>query len=319
MLSLTLNPQGASQVSTVMAAFGSLLAAARPKQWIKNLLLYLAVFFTANEVWYPGDLGETASVVGKATLAVLIFSMLSGAMYILNDVVDAERDRRHPKKRLRPIASGRLSIPTARYAAALLTAVGLAGAFALGQPFGWISAVYVLMMLAYSLALKQIVMIDVAVISAGFVLRAAAGAAAIDAPISNWLYLCAGLGALFIALCKRRGEIETAGAGAPDQRSTLAMYTPALLDRLIIGAAMAAAAAYALYTLTAPNLPSNNAMLLTVPLVLIGLGRYAYLVKVRRMGESPEDMLTSDVPLAASVFAWLAMTAAILIALRGQT
>ena len=309
--------QGASPVSTAGEMFRSLLMSARPKQWTKNLLVYLAVFFTINEAWDPGDFVELVSVVGRATLALIIFSVLSGAAYLVNDIVDVEWDRRHPRKRLRPIASGRLPIPVARYAAAVLAAGGLAGAFALGPLFGWISGGYVAVMLAYSLVLKQVVLTDVAVISAGFVLRAVAGAAVLDVPISSWLYICTGAGALFIALSKRHGELATAGELAADQRSTLARYTPGLLDRLITVTAVASAAAYILYTLTASNLPDNHAMLLTAPFVLLGLGRYVYLVKRKHEGEAPEELLISDVPLIAAVVCWLAVTSTVLVVFRG--
>ena len=309
--------QGALQVSTAGEMFRSLLMSVRPKQWTKNLLVYLAVFFTINEAWDPGDFGELVSVVGRATLALVIFSALSGAAYLVNDIVDVDWDRRHPRKRLRPIASGRLPIPVARYAAAVLAAGGLAGAFALGPLFGWISGGYVTVMLAYSLVLKRVVLADVAVISAGFVLRAVAGAAVLDVPISSWLYICTGAGALFIALSKRHGELATAGELAADQRSTLARYTPRLLDRLITVTAVASAAAYILYTFTASNLPDNHAMLLTTPFVLLGLGRYVYLVKRKHEGEAPEELLISDVPLIAAVACWLAVTATVLVVFRG--
>ena len=309
--------QGALHVSTAGELFRSLLMSVRPKQWTKNLLVYLAVFFTINETWDPGDFGDMVGVVGKATLALVIFSVLSGAAYLVNDIVDVDWDRRHPRKRMRPIASGRLPIPVARFAAAVLAAGGLAGAFALGPLFGWISGGYVAIMLAYSLVLKRVVLADVAVISTGFVLRAVAGAAVLDVPISSWLYICTGAGALFIALSKRHAELATAGDLAADQRSTLARYTPRLLDRLIIVTAVASAASYILYTLTASNLPDNHSMLLTAPFVLLGLGRYVYLVKRKHQGETPEEVLISDAPLIAAIVCWLAMTATVLVVFRG--
>ena len=309
--------QEASHLATGIGISRSLLTALRPKQWTKNLLIFLAVFFTINEAWDPGDLQDLFSVLGRATLAVLIFSVLSGAIYLVNDLVDIDRDRFHRKKRLRPIASGRLPIQVARSSAVLLGLGGLAGAFALEGSFGWVALGYILTMLSYSFVLKRIVVLDVLSISAGFVLRAVAGAAVLDVPISSWLYICTGLGALFIALSKRRCELVDAGDGAADQRSTLAQYTPHLLDRLIAAVAVGAAVAYVLYTVTASNLPDNHAMLLTVPFVLVGLVRYVYLVQVKHIGEAPEELLTSDVPLIASVALWLAVTATVLVAFRG--
>ena len=193
----------------------ALFVSMRPRQWYKNLIIYLAFFFTIDEAWSPdADIGAALQLFGVITLAFLIFSALTGAVYLLNDILDAESDRRHPRKRKRPIASGRLPMAAAWIAAAALTAIALGGAFTLNPVFGGISLLYALANIAYSLALKHIVLVDVFVISGGMVLRAVAGAAIMVVPISPWLYLCTALAALLLALIKRRSQLATAGVDA---------------------------------------------------------------------------------------------------------
>ncbi|MCI0440119.1 MAG: decaprenyl-phosphate phosphoribosyltransferase [Chloroflexi bacterium] len=295
----------------------ALLVAARPKQWTKNLIVYLAFFFTVNEAWDPPDLGAMLSLFGKSSLAFVIFCALTSAVYLINDVFDIEKDRAHPRKRFRPIASGALPIPVARSAAAALLAAGLSAAFLFEPVFGVVSFAYVAAMVAYTLLLKRLILVDVFVISGGFVLRAVAGATVLDVPISPWLYICTGLGALFLALAKRRSELALAGDKAANQRETLEQYTIELLDQYITIVATAVALAYSLYTFTAPNLPDNNAMMLTIPFVVYGLFRYMFLVHKKGRGEAPEDILTSDKPLIISIILWVASVAVILGVFRG--
>ncbi|MDA1188680.1 MAG: UbiA family prenyltransferase, partial [Chloroflexi bacterium] len=227
-----------------------------------------------------------------------------------------EKDRSHPRKRSRPIASGRLHVTTATLAAAALISIALAFSFVLSISFGGVAAGYLALMLFYTLWLKHIVLLDVFSISAGFVLRAVAGAAVIDAPISPWLYICTGLGALLIALGKRRSEIENAGAAAATQRDSLESYSRKLIDQFIAIVAPSTLLAYTLYTFTAPNLPDNHAMMLTIPFVVYGLFRYLYLVHTRNAGETPEEILLADKPLLASITLWLATAAVILVVVR---
>ena len=210
-------------------------------------------------------------------MAFLAFSALTGAVYLLNDLMDTVSDQRHPRKRHRPIASGRLPVQIAWTAAAALTVIGLGGGFVLGFAFGVILAVYALSNVAYSLLLKHIVLVDVFVISGGMVLRAVAGAAIMQVPISPWLYLCTALAALLLALIKRRSQLATAGEVAASQRPSLSRYTVESLDRLVVITATASLIAYSLYTFTAPNLPDNDAMMLTIPFVAFGLFRYIIL------------------------------------------
>ncbi len=292
----------------------ALVKATRPKQWSKNLLVYFALFFTVAETWDVGDVGPALSLLGKTTTAFVLFSMLSGAVYIVNDIFDVERDRRHPIKRLRPIASGRLAIPAASVAGVVLAASSVGASFVFEPHFGWVALGYLLTMLTYTVVLKHVVLLDVFAISGGFVLRAIAGAAILQVPVSPWLYICTGLGALFIALSKRRSELVLAGERAGGQRETLDRYTGPLLDQLIAVVAPSTLVAYTLYTFTAPNLPANHAMMLTIPFVVYGLFRYMFLVHTHNMGENPEDILITDVPLIACIALWLVTAAAVLIA-----
>ena len=295
----------------------ALIVSMRPRQWYKNLIIYLAFFFTIDEAWSLNtDVQAALSMFGVITLAFLIFSALTGAVYIVNDVLDAESDHRHPRKRHRPIASGRLSVPMAWGAAAVLTVAGLGAAILLEPAFGAISVLYVVANLAYSLALKHIVLVDVFVISGGMVLRAVAGAAIMEVPISPWLYLCTALAALLLALIKRRSQLATAGEDAASQRPSLSRYTMEALDRLVVITATASLIAYSLYTFTAPNLPDNDAMMLTIPFVAFGLFRYIILSGSADSGENPEELLMGDLPLIAAVVLWLVSAAVILAVFR---
>ena len=296
-----------------IATLRALVLSTRPKQWTKNVIIYFAFFFTIQDAWDPQDLNDVGSLFGKTTLAFVLFSIITGAVYLFNDIFDAEKDRHHPKKRSRPLASGQLSIPVAAVAASLLVTTGLALSFLLEPSFGVVSLIYLATMIAYTLLLKRVALLDVMAISAGFVLRAAAGAVVIDVPISPWLYICTGLGALLIALGKRRNELELAGDDAGSQRDALEDYTPRLLDQLIAIVAPSTLVAYILYTFTADNLPTNNAMMLTIPFVIYGLFRYLYLVHRKNLGENPEDILITDLPLILDILLWLATAAAVLL------
>ena len=294
----------------------ALALALRPRQWTKNLLVFFALFFTAGEEWSLGDLDSVVEHVSKSTAAFVLFCAVTGVVYLVNDLFDVERDRAHPVKRHRPVASGALPPWVAWAAAIILAAVSLALSFLLEPLFGGAALGYLALMLAYSALLKHVVLLDVFSISAGFVLRAVAGAAALHVPISPWLYTCTGLGALLIALGKRRSELVQAGDGAGRQRGTLGLYTVPLLDQLIAVVAPSTLVAYTLYTFTSPNVPENHAMMLTIPFVVYGLFRYVYIVHSTGLGEVPEEMLITDRPLIASILLWLASAAAVLLVFR---
>ena len=306
----------ASPVLAVVGIATSVVRATRPRQWTKNLLIFMALFFTANEAWSTDGLGSLLPLLGRTTLAFVIFSALSGAIYLINDVFDVEKDRLHPRKRIRPIASGELPVPIAWTVATLLIAAGLAFAFVLEPLFGATCLAYVATMMVYTTALKRLILLDVFAISAGFVLRAVAGATVLQVPISPWLYICTGLGALFIALAKRRSELVSAGEHAGSQRDTLEWYTTSLLNQLMGVVATSVMLTYALYSFTAGNLPENHAMMFTIPFVVYGVFRYLYLVHVKNLGESPEDILLTDLPLVATIVLWLATAATILVIFR---
>ena len=292
------------------------IAALRPKQWTKNLLVYFPLFFTVGERWSPQEPGEALDLIARSTAALVLLTVISGAVYLINDVADLDSDGRHPRKRLRPIASGRLGVRTALGASLALAAVGAVGSFAVEPLLGWVVVGYAALMVAYSLLLKRIALLDVITIAGGFLLRVVAGAAVLGVMISPWLYTCSGLGALFIALAKRRSEAAIAGEDAAFQRETLGEYTLPLLDQLMAVIASSALLAYTLYTFTASNLPDNHAMMLTIPFVVFGLFRYTYLVHKGEMGEDPADMLTADAPLLVSVLLWLVTVATILVLSR---
>ncbi len=277
----------------------------------------MALFFTVNEAWALSDFDHMAALIGKTTLAFVLFSAISAACYLVNDVIDARRDRLHPVKRFRPIASGALSRRHALTASSVLAVAGVALSFLLEPLFGGVAAAYLATTTAYTFVLKRIVVLDVFAIAAGFVLRAVAGAIVIQVPISPWLYLCTGLGALFIALAKRRSEVADAQERAADQRSTLDWYQRGFLDQLTALVAASLVVVYSLYTFTAQNLPANNGMMLTIPFVVYGVSRYIYLMHARNVGERPEEVLTTDIPLIVAIVSWLATASTVLLLFRG--
>ncbi len=247
------------------------------------------------------------------TLGFFIFCMLTSATYLINDTMDAEKDRHHPTKSSRPIAAGRLSKSTAVGAAVVLFMAGLALAFVLRPEFGIVAAVYVASTLAYSLYLKNVAILDAMIVASGFLLRAVAGAEIIGVTVSPWLYAGTSAGALLISFGKRRNELMLVGNGG-EHRPTLAEYAhPQLMDQLMAVATSATLITYALYTFLAPNLPENHAMMLTIPFVLYGLFRYLFMVYHRNMGGSPEEILLKDAPMLVNMALWLASAAAILL------
>jgi 4-hydroxybenzoate polyprenyltransferase len=288
-----------------------LLATLRPEQWTKNLLIFAGVLFGGRL------LDPTA--VWAAIGMFAAFCALSSAVYVFNDVLDREADRQHPLKSARPIASGRLSVRVAIAAGVAIGAAGIGGGFALGQTAGLIASAYLGLLMLYSAALKHVVIIDVLVIAAGFVLRAVAGAVAIDVPISQWLLVCTTLLALFLALSKRRHELTLLGEGATGHRRILEEYSPYLLDQMIAVVTASTLIAYSLYA-TSPDTAERfgtTHLGLTIPFVLYGIFRYLYLVHQRRGGGSPTTMLVTDRPLLACVACWALSVAMILYFPRG--
>jgi 4-hydroxybenzoate polyprenyltransferase len=283
-----------------------LLASLRPAQWSKNLVIFAGLLFGRR-------LLDSSAVVG-AGVAFAVFCALSGVVYLVNDVADRESDRQHPLKARRPIASGALPVPAALAAASVLGALGLGAALLVGRRFAAVAVAYVVLQLAYSATLKNIVIIDVLTIAIGFVLRAVAGATAVNVEISHWLLVCTILLALFIALAKRRHEIVLLAGGASNHRPILGEYSPYLLDQMIGVVTASTLVAYVFYTIS----PETQAKFgtpwlgLTIPFPLYGIFRYLYLVHQREGGGSPADLLLADRPLLACVGLWAVAVAIII-------
>ncbi|HNT53194.1 MAG TPA: decaprenyl-phosphate phosphoribosyltransferase [Anaerolineaceae bacterium] len=272
----------------------ALIKAMRLKQWPKNGFVLAALIFDVQFLVLPAVLRSVAGM--------LLFCLLSSAVYLLNDIFDIKADQQHPQKRLRPIASGQLPVPIAATAAILFVLITLPLAWLLSPGFGLIALAYFLVNLAYSQWLKHIPLIDVLVIAAGFVLRVAGGVAIITVErFSPWLYVVTTLFALYLGFGKRRAELMLLARGANMHRRVLDGYTIPLLDQLITIVSGTTIVAYSLYTFSAPNLPENHTMMLTIPFVLYGIFRYLYLIQVKEAGGAPEELLLSDRPLQATV------------------
>ena len=274
----------------------------RPRQWLKNLFVFAGIVFAAK-------IGDTARWA-EAVTAFAVFCAASSASYLLNDVRDAPHDRLHALKRSRPIARGELSSRAALTTAGLIAAAAIAVAALLGLPtLGFVLA-FLALQTAYSLGLKHLVLLDVLAIGGLFVIRAAAGAAAVDVKISDWLLICTALLALFLGFAKRRGELVLVGAERTPGRPVLEGYSLELVDQLLSVVGASTVIAYALYALE----NEANAMPATIPFVLFGVFRYLLLVHKHDLGEEPERVLLGDAQLIAAVALW-ALTAAVILAI----
>jgi len=284
----------------------AVLVSLRPHQWTKNLFVFAALGFSKH-------LFEATPFL-RTLAAFAIFCGISGAVYLLNDVVDMERDRLHPRKRHRPIASGALHPRTALLICAVLVMAGLAAALALRPAFAACTTAYLALNLLYSLRLKEVVILDVLAISMGFVLRAVAGAVAIAAPISDWLLICMLLLALFLALSKRRAELTSLSESAAEHRKILSEYSPHLLDQMVNVVTASCVTAYAFYTTAAETREKfqTDRLAWTLPFVLYGIFRYLYLVHRRDQGDSPSEILLTDRPLLAAGVLWAAAVVVII-------
>ena len=280
-----------------------LALSSRPRQWPKNLLVLAAVLFS-------GEYHRSSSLLA-AVAAAAIFTLATAGLYLLNDAIDAPRDREHPVKRRRPIATGVVSPGVAVGVGIAFCAAALALATVLAWPFGAALAVYLGLQVGYSLLLKHLVILDLLAIAIGFVIRAVAGALVIEVPVSPWLYICTFLLALFLAVGKRWAELG-AEARSSAARPVLDLYTREFLRTLVVITAAATPLSYALYTFSAPNLPANHLMMITIPIVLYGILRYVYLLQNDGSGEEPERVLLGDPGILASVVVWVAVSWAIL-------
>jgi 4-hydroxybenzoate polyprenyltransferase len=275
----------------------ALIQTMRPRQWIKNGVIYAALVFDRQLLLLEPFLRTTAGFV--------LLCVLSSAVYLLNDLTDIEKDRLHPRKRHRPLPSGRLSPRVALAAAILLPLVALPLSFALEWRFGLIAVTYLGANVLYSFYLKHVAIVDVLVLALGYVLRVAAGVALITvARFSPWLYICMTLLALFMGFGKRRGELVLMNNGSNASRRVLQDYDLPLLDHIITVVSSTTIMAYSLYTFSAENLPDNHAMMLTIPFVLYGIFRYLYLIHIKGEGGAPDELVLTDRPLQATFILW---------------
>lgn len=285
---------------------GSALRALRPRQWIKNLALFAPLLF-AGKAFLP-------SAVLRATVAFGAFSLVASGVYVFNDWRDREQDRLHPEKKRRPIAAGEIGLGGAVALTIACVGAGLVLAAWLGRDFTAIVGGYLSLQLLYTLWLKQVVLVDVMLIAVGFVLRVIAGSVAISVPVSNWLFLCTMLLALFLGFGKRRQELSALKGDATSHRAALSHYSTGLLDQLTAITAAACIVGYGLYAVSAETVAriGSDGLKYTVPFVIFGIFRYLYLVHQRGLGGSPERVLLSDGPLLVDVALFTLLCGAIL-------
>ena len=266
----------------------------RPRQWPKNAFVFVALFF-------DGKLTDLESVL-DTTGAFILLCLMSSAVYLMNDLSDIESDRQHPTKKYRPLPSGELSPTAARSAAILFAGGSLIAGYFLSPEFALILLIYLLIQIAYTFWLKNVVLFDVLIVALGFVLRIAAGVAVIEVErFSPWLYLFGGFLALFLVLGKRRHELVLLGDDAGKHRKILREYNLDLIDRMLGLVTTSELVFYSLYTFLAEGLPTNHTMMLTIPFLMYGIFRYMYLIHVRHEGGAPEEIALRDRPLQATI------------------
>jgi 4-hydroxybenzoate polyprenyltransferase len=289
-----------------MKTLSGILLSLRPRQWTKNFFVLSALIFSRNFF--------DSRMLLISIAAFVLFCMISGAVYLLNDIVDREKDRCHPEKSKRPIAAGIISLRTALFSLIFLVLTTLIGSWFLGLPFFLLILAYFVLQTAYSFYLKHIVIIDVFTITIGFSIRVFAGAMAINIVISSWLAICTFLLALFLALNKRRHELIILETDAGKHRKVLADYNTYFLDQMISVVTASTVVAYALYTLSEQTIQKFHTthLVFTVPFVIYGIFRYLFLVHMKKRGGSPEMMLITDAPLLIDIMLWIG-TAGIII------
>ena len=276
---------------------GAIIKSMRPRQWTKNFFVFAGLLFTLDQKHPPSDFARVG-------LAFALFCVLSGGVYVLNDILDAERDRKHPVKSKRPIASGKLSTGASWAAAFVLLVGGIAASFALDRGFGIAAAAYLVLQIAYSFYLKHVVILDVMTIATGFVLRAVAGAEVISIEISPWLLMCTILLAIFLGLAKRRAELVRLEENAGSHRVSLERYSVPFLDQLIGITTASTVISYALYTFFSETGKAHPYMMATLPFVIYGVFRYLLLIQENASVESPEMLVVGDKPLLLDILLW---------------
>lgn len=295
-----------------MNGLKSLFLSLRPKQWIKNSLLFAGWLFSLGARAF--DIAAEAALFSLAFFGFIAFCLLSSSVYLVNDIVDIEEDRRHPDKRNRPIAAGQFPIPAALASAAVALVLGMALSFTLSLHFGGFATAYFAVLILYSFVFKRVLILDSMVIAFGFVMRAVAGAVAVGVSISIWLIICTIFLALFLGFGKRHSELQTLGENAAAHRGVLAHYSPHLLELLLSICGTLALISYSLYSISQHARESFGVdVILTLPFVFFGLFRYLYLVVQEHRGGDPGALLLSDAPLFISVVLWIAVSALLLI------
>jgi 4-hydroxybenzoate polyprenyltransferase len=281
----------------------SAIKALRIKQWTKNAVLFAPLLFAKG-------FGREGLVL-KSAIAVAAFSLLASGVYLVNDWADKEKDRHHPEKRHRPIAAGLLQLPAVLMLVALCWGGASALGLWLGTPFLAVCVAYLLLQVLYTWVLKKAVILDVMAIALGFILRVVAGAVAINVVVSNWLFLCTLLGALFLGFAKRRHELSSLEGSASAHRANLEDYSLPMLDQMMSISAASTILAYGLYTVSAETVEhvGSDKLKFTVPLVVYGMFRYLFLVHKRGAGGSPEKVLLSDAPLILDIVLIVALAA----------
>ena len=291
----------------------ALLKALRPLQWVKNGLVFLPFVFAVDIAWSTDDLDPVPELLLKLVIVAFAFCAVSSAIYLLNDLMDRSEDRLHPVKRNRPIASGKVSPPVAAAVMVVLAVSGLAVMTLVEPLLGIAGGLYSVINIGYSFGLKQVVLLDAFAVTSGYVIRAVAGAVAIDVTASPWLYTTTGAGALFIVLGRRFSEARLAGDTAQKQRTVLKDYSGSFINQLLILSGAGAWLSYTLYTVEATNLPDNNTMLFTLPMVTFGLFRYLFLLNNSEYAEAPEQLMIQDLPLVLSIVCWVAVSTLVLL------
>ncbi len=275
----------------------ALIKAMRPKQWAKNVFIFAGLVFDHKLTNFPAILNTLS--------AFTLFSLLASSVYLINDLSDVEADQQHPKKKNRPIASGGLSIGAARVAAILLILIVFPLSYLLSPPFAAVCLLYFLLNLGYSSWFKHIVLLDVLLLASFYVIRVVAGVSVIEVErFSPWLYQSTIFLALFLGIGKRRAELVLAEQSGNNHRKVLDAYTLPFLDQLITIVLTITIISYSLYTFSAPNLPDNYVMMLTIPFVIYGIFRYLYLVQVKGHGEAPDEIVLSDKPFILNFVLW---------------
>ena len=291
----------------------ALVRAFRPLQWVKNGLVFLPFVFAVDVAWSTDDLSQVPDLLVKLFLIASAFCALSSAVYLFNDLLDRAVDQLHPIKRNRPIASGMVGAPLAVSVMIILAVVALAVMVLVEPLLATAGGLYALINIGYSLGLKQVVLLDAFAVTSGYVIRAVAGAVVIDVTASPWLYATTGAGALFIVLGRRFAEVRLAGDSAEKQRPVLKEYSGPFINQLLILSAAAAWLSYTLYTVEATNLPDNNTMLFTLPLVTFGLFRYLFLLNQNERAEAPEQLIIRDLPLVLAIISWVVVSTVVLV------